>query len=128
MAMWFACRSVPMVSCWRRGAMTPPSNSGTFLRPTRRASERAQHREPGRLRWGGQEHVTDFALPAQVDEPDARDCVKELHSRAGPVRVTDMGNVASAHYPYIQKAEHRLLGTPIPNPQDLRGYLMSKSW
>ncbi|MSR55568.1 MAG: hypothetical protein EXS09_20140, partial [Gemmataceae bacterium] len=45
-------------------------------------------------------------------------------AHAGPLQATDMGFVASAHYPYIQQAEH---WDSIPNPQDLRGYLMSKA-
>jgi len=35
---------------------------------------------------------------------------------ATPVRTTDMGFVAAAHYPYIQKAERRLLHDSITNP------------
>src|SRR5262249_50507269 len=41
---------------------------------------------------------------------------------------TGMGFVASVHYPYIQKAEHRLFWDSIQNPQDLQGFLMSKPW
>src|ERR1019366_9325704 len=57
-----------------------------------------------------------------------RRSIRPAHATAStnctrPLRATDMGFVASAHYPYIQKAEH---WDSIPNPQDLRGYLMSK--
>jgi hypothetical protein len=50
-----------------------------------------------------------------VDGTDARDGVKELHSRARPVRATDMGFVAAAHYPHIQKAASAFWDA-IPNP------------
>jgi len=59
---------------------------------------------------GSHRTISRFGPTPTVDMTHACNGVKELHSHANPMRATDMGFVASAHYPYIQKAEHRLLG------------------